>query len=232
MKNLERKQKCTMYNVQCTTNDNNQNRLSLRGNEVGVAIRCRCSSSVIPEIDIPVISSERSDERSAVCSVDVNKTPLSRGAFTLVELVITIAIVIILSVISVPIYRGYVDKAKWSEGYALLGTILSAQKAYYSEYGLFLNRQDSSGNAGANYFTSHETVLGIDARGNKYFTWFWIGANSDEETSKLYFHAQVFIPAELVKANNSMLCLQYNITKGSRIVEYTGNGYNIIDWNP
>ena len=58
---------------------------------------------------------------------------MKKKGFTLVELVITIAIVIILSVISVPIYRGYVDKAKWSEAYALLGMIYSAQKNYYSE---------------------------------------------------------------------------------------------------
>ena len=87
--------------------------------------------------------------------------------FTLVELVIVIAIVIILSVISVPIYRGYVDKAKWAEGYALLGTILSAQKAYYSEHGNFLAADHSEGS-----FSGYEKVLGIDARGNKYYTSF------------------------------------------------------------
>ena len=80
----------------------------------------------------------------------------SRG-FTLVELVITIAIVIILSVISVPIYRGYVDKAKMSEGYALLGQILSAQKNYYSEYGNFLKISDTSSKTYSNY----EAVLNI-----------------------------------------------------------------------
>ncbi len=52
------------------------------------------------------------------------KERCSNVGFTLVELVIVIAIVIILSVISVPIYRGYVDKAKYAEGYALLGNIL------------------------------------------------------------------------------------------------------------
>ena len=213
MKNLERKQKCTMYNVQCTTNDNNQNRLSLRGDEVGVAIRCRCSSSVIPEIAIPVISSERSDERSAVCSVDVNKTPLSRAAFTLVELVITIAIVIILSVISVPIYRGYVDKAKMSEGYALLGTILSAQKSYYSENGNFYSHSG---------WTQYDPVLGIDVRGNKYFTRFHL---SSDNNVKYSFYAGAGKPEELYYnehgGSNSVyhvLYLQYNSTRGVRFL--------------
>ncbi len=88
----------------------------------------------------------------------------SKTGFTLVELVIVIAIVIILSVISVPIYRGYVDKAKWAEGYALFGTILSAQKAYFSEYGNFW--------ALPGWYTCYNESLGVDARGNKYFTYF------------------------------------------------------------
>ena len=200
MKNLEKQQKCT-------TNDNNQNRLSLRGDEVGVAIQCRCSSSVVPEKDIPVISSERSDERSAVCSVDVNKTPLSRAAFTLVELVITIAIVIILSVISVPIYRGYVDKAKWSEGYSLIGTILSAQKSYYSEYGNFLRYTPA---------TSFDQVLGIDVRGNKYFTRFFAGGGTADDP-KVFFHCGIAIPEDLRHAGTSAFGINYNITTGATL---------------
>ena len=209
MKTLEKKQKCTMYNVQCTTNDNNQNRLSLRGDEVGVAIQCRCSSSVVPEKDIPVISSERSDERSAVCSVDVNKTPLSRAAFTLVELVITIAIVIILSVISVPIYRGYVDKAKMSEAYGMLGTFLSAQKAYYSEYGYFVRNSV--------WFTSYEPILGIDARGNKYFTLFRLH-NGDADEAKIRCGIGIVKPEEF--GGYSWIAMYYNITSGATMGDY------------
>ena len=215
MKNLEKQQKCT-------TNDNNQNRLSLRGDEVGVAIQRRCTSSVIPEIAISVISSERSDERSAVCSVNVNKTPLSRAAFTLVELVITIAIVIILSVISVPIYRGYVDKAKYAEGYALIGQILSAQKAYYSEYGNFLLHEHSG-------WTSYDTKINIDARGNKYFTYFHVGASSSFGSSKYYFHSEIIKPLELQSNNKTGILLQYNITLGSKLGDYPECGIN-VDW--
>ncbi len=218
MKTLEKQQKCTMYNVQRTTNGNDQNRSSLRADEVGVAIQRRCSSSVIPKIDIPVISSERSDEKSAVCSVNVNNTPLSRAAFTLVELVITIAIVIILSVISVPIYRGYVDKAKKSEGYALLGAILSAQKAYYSEYGNFL--VDGLGGVG---WTHYDNILGIDARGNKYFTYFYTGGYNGVDKEKYYFYAGGLIPKDLRTNNYLSLILIYDITTGATLLE--GSGY-------
>ncbi len=142
--------------------------------------------------------------------------------FTLVELVITIAIVIILSVISVPIYRGYVDKAKWSEGYALMGTILSAQKTYYSEYGNFLN--DGRSSAGNAAFSNKEDVLGIDARGNKYFTAFNIGYSADGlETRR--FSSRIKLPTELITdTNKTCLILYYDVTSGAT---YEVNAANV-----
>ncbi len=141
------------------------------------------------------------------------KQKLNRSGFTLVELVIVIAIVIILSVISVPIYRGYVDKAKWSEAYALLGTILSAQKAYYSEYGNFLSCRESS--AGNFVFTNYETVLGVDARGNKYFTLFHVGDSGRDKLKEMLW-AGVNIPEDLRRvAGKTRLVLHYNIDGGT-----------------
>ncbi len=135
----------------------------------------------------------------------------SKG-FTLVELVITIAIVIILSVVSVPIYRGYTDKAKMAEGYSLLGLILSAQKSYFSEYGNFLKSVNSS--SGADKFTANETVLGIDARGNKYFTSFFVGYSGIDHS--VYFRAAVIKPESLrSNADNSYLVLRYWVTSGA-----------------
>ena len=150
----------------------------------------------------------------------MNKRKYSKNekGFTLVELVITIAIVIILSVISVPIYRGYVDKAKTSECYALLGTILSAQKAYYSEYGNFY------GNA---FYTDYEPVLGVDARGNKYFTYYFVNANWNY-AGKYYFHSCAYKSSELKeKGEKNCVMLQYNITRGAKYVEY--NNQNDLD---
>ena len=140
--------------------------------------------------------------------------------FTLVELVIVIAIVIILSVVSVPIYRGYTKNAKMAEGYALLGTILSAQKAYYSHYGIFLNCGTSS--AKAEHYTCNEEVLGIDARGNKYFTYFQIGAsfNNDMTEMKYHFWAGARLPEELGYTNEGHLRLNYDITSGSTMFLY------------
>ncbi len=131
--------------------------------------------------------------------------------FTLVELVITIAIVIILSVVSVPIYRNYTVKAKLSEAYSLLGVILSAQKAYYSEYGMF---------AGHGSWTANHEVLGIDARGNRYFTWFCAQGVQSTTLLSYKFYAGVSMPQAIKIERNSgdnALCLDYNITSGQTI---------------
>ena len=210
MKNLEKQQKCTMYNVQCTTNDERQERKD-NGNIDSVSERYRSHGMTGGTEKWPT-KSARNDGHSSVIPESrnresmINKTPLSRAAFTLVELVITIAIVIILSVISVPIYRGYVDKAKWSEGYALLGTILAAQKAYYSEYGNFYIRNEAWSN-----WTSYENALGIDARGNKYFSLF---TPSSSGNLGYLFAARATIPTDLIVDNRTCIRLVYNITEG------------------
>jgi len=88
----------------------------------------------------------------------------NKKGFTLVELVIVIVIVGILSVISVPIYRGYVEKAMMTEGQVLLGAIAKAELAYHVEHGYFF----STGGR-----TSYSSELDIDTSGNKYFYSFY-----------------------------------------------------------
>ena len=150
--------------------------------------------------------------------------------FTLVELVITIAIVIILSVVSVPIYRGYMDKAKLSEGYALLGTILSAQKNYFSEYGNFLDDGNGTPTGSTSWYTCNEPILGIDARGNKYFTWFHAG-DYERVTGGNIRHTiamRVKIPDDLVKANDKQsLIMIYCVTNGGQTKIREGSYFSL-----
>ena len=95
----------------------------------------------------------------------MNNIIKTKKGFTLVELVIVIVIVGILSVISVPIYRGYVEKAKYTEGYVLLNAIAKAELAYHVKYDCFV--YDYSGNG---YGEGKGYYLDIDSGGNKYFT--------------------------------------------------------------
>ena len=95
---------------------------------------------------------------------------MKRKGFTLVELVIVIVIVGILSIVAVPIYRGYTRKAMGTEAKSLLGSIQTAQKVYYAEYAEFLNLSGS---------TTFNEALDVDARSNKYFKSFTVTATKD-----------------------------------------------------
>ncbi len=59
----------------------------------------------------------------------------SRKGFTLIELMVVILIVGILAAVAVPIMRGRIDTAKWSEANASAGTIRTAVRAYVAEKG-------------------------------------------------------------------------------------------------
>ncbi len=59
----------------------------------------------------------------------------SRKGFTLIELMVVIFIVGILAAVAIPIMRGRIDSAKWTEGKAMMGTLATAIRAYAAEKG-------------------------------------------------------------------------------------------------
>jgi len=58
-----------------------------------------------------------------------------RKGFTLNELMVVILIVGILAAVAVPIYRGQIDSARWSEGKTAMGTIAESLRMYAAEKG-------------------------------------------------------------------------------------------------
>jgi len=60
---------------------------------------------------------------------------ISRKGFTLIELMVVVFIVGILAAVAIPIMRGRIDAAKWSEGRAAMGSIRTAARAFSAEHG-------------------------------------------------------------------------------------------------
>jgi len=74
-------------------------------------------------------------------------TQKCRG-FTLIELMIVVAIVAFLSMVSMPSFFKFLAKAKRTEAYMNLGTLYLAEKAYWAEHGKYtvvLNGKDGAG---------------------------------------------------------------------------------------
>lgn len=71
----------------------------------------------------------------------------SKG-FTLIELMIVVAIIGLLSMIAIPNFTRYVAKAKRAEAYMNLNSIYAAQKAYWAEHGHYTDTLHGINGAG------------------------------------------------------------------------------------
>ena len=60
-----------------------------------------------------------------------------KKGFTLIELMIVVAIIAFLAMVSVPSFMRFLAKAKRAEAYMNLGSIYAAQKAYWAEHSTY-----------------------------------------------------------------------------------------------
>jgi prepilin-type N-terminal cleavage/methylation domain-containing protein len=69
------------------------------------------------------------------------RTPAGQGGFTLLELMIVVAIVGILAAIAIPKYQVYVAKTKQAEAGEILSAVYTNEIMYQSEYGVYANSE-------------------------------------------------------------------------------------------
>lgn len=80
--------------------------------------------------------------------------------FTLIELMIVVAIIGILSMMAMPAYQDYIKRAGVAEGLQLILPAKTAMMDYYQERGVFPDRtQDVQGSI--NIPANHETTAGV-----------------------------------------------------------------------
>ena len=73
----------------------------------------------------------------------MKKLNARRGGFTLIELMIVVAIIGILAAIAIPNFLRFQLKAKSSEGKTNLSAIRTAEESYYAEYGEYVSADAS-----------------------------------------------------------------------------------------
>ncbi|MDW8361337.1 MAG: prepilin-type N-terminal cleavage/methylation domain-containing protein [Myxococcales bacterium] len=103
--------------------------------------------------------------------------PSRTRGFTLIELMIVVAIVGVLAAIAIPTFRSYLYRSKVSEAMSFLGEIKQRQEAYRAEFGTYASAP-APGTAFSTY-TPAAVPMGTAAAWVATPAWLQLGASPD-----------------------------------------------------
>lgn len=90
---------------------------------------------------------------------------MKRSGFSLIELMVVVAIMAFLAMIAVPNFNRFLAKAKRAEAYMNLSSIYAAEKAYWAEHGTYSDVLNGEGG------------IGWKPEGKTYYTYGFAGAD-------------------------------------------------------
>jgi len=119
----------------------------------------------------------------------MKKLNTRRGGFTLIELMIVVAIIGILAAIAIPNFLRFQLKAKSSEGKTNLAAIRTAEESYFAEYGVYVSADPSPTAINKNLKTPYAdavvgggfAIVGWSPEGDVFFNYAVETASPDDD---------------------------------------------------
>ncbi len=120
-----------------------------------------------------------------------------REGFTMIELMIVVAIIAFLSILSIPSLMKVLAKAKRTEAYLYLRTLAQAQKVYYAEQGAYTKKLSGADSIGWKPDGSHTYTYGFSGteEGVGHFIGTSEAASSALKGSQVRSHSFVIVAA-------------------------------------
>jgi type IV pilus assembly protein PilA len=129
----------------------------------------------------------------------------SRGGFTLIELMIVVAIIGVLAAIAIPAYRDYVYRAKMSEVLTVFDAIAQGATEYHAVMGYFPDQSYTAKNL-ADFSEEYATITLNNIDYN-----FIMGIRADFKSN---LNLKTLIPGNSTDFGSLMMHVTYNTTTG------------------